>query len=178
VTGAAGSGVEIGRGDRELAPVLAELHLRTALAGYGHIFPAEAPPPTREELLVAWERSFGVDRDLGPSVFVARRRDEVVGVVVAARDPEDLDLGHLERLYVDRSCWGQGVGRELYRAAEDQMRRDGLPAATLWVLERNERARRWYERLGWRTTGEVRPVYAPAGIDDVQYRLDLQAVAR
>jgi len=50
----------------------------------------------------------------------------------------------------------------------------GFPAATLWVLEANAKARSWYERLGWRLSGTRKPMYAPAGIDDVGYRIDLR----
>ena len=62
---------------------------------------------------------------------------------------------------------------QLYGAAIDYMAETGFPAATLWVLETNARARSWYERLGWRATGERKTVYAPASIDDVRYRLEL-----
>lgn len=43
------------------------------------------------------------------------------------------------------------------------------------MLERNQRVRSWYERLGWEPTGERKPVYAPGGIDDVGYRRRLSA---
>jgi len=165
----------VGLADRTAAPVLAQLHLRSALAGFAHIFPAEAPPPTHEELLDAWEQILGPDWDAGRRVFVARRAKDVVGVVVAGPDPDDPHIGLLERLYVDPSSWGHGVGRDLHRAARDHLHIDGYPAATLWVLEGNHRARAWYERLGWRATGERRPVYEPAGVDDVRYRLALGA---
>jgi len=32
----------------------------------------------------------------------------------------------------------------------------GYTEATLWVLERNDRARAWYERLGWQCTRSSR----------------------
>lgn len=157
--------------DLALAPVLAELHLRTAIAGYGHIFPAEALPPTIEEVLAQWEHWLGPDRAKGRRAFVAHSGAAVVGVVLAGPDPAAPDLGHLARFYVTPNLWGGGIGRELYRAAMDHLRAAGFEAATLWVLERNERARSWYERLGWQPTGERKPVYAPAGIEDLQYRI-------
>jgi ribosomal protein S18 acetylase RimI-like enzyme len=35
----------------------------------------------------------------------------------------------------------------------DRLRRDGFRVATLWVLVSNDRARRFYERSGWRVDG-------------------------
>jgi ribosomal protein S18 acetylase RimI-like enzyme len=160
--------------DLALAPALAELHLRAALAGYGHIFPAEALPPTIEELLAQWEHWLGPDRANGRRAFVAHAGAALVGVVLAGPDPVEPELGHLARLYVTPDLWGDGIGGHLYRAAMDHMRDAGFDAVTLWVLERNHRARAWYERLGWQPTGERKPAFAPAGIDDLRYRISLR----
>jgi GNAT superfamily N-acetyltransferase len=153
---------------------LARLNLRTALAAYGHIFPPESPPPTHEELLAQWEHWLGPDHANGRRAFVAEANGTgAVGVVLAGPDPEDAGVGHLARLYVAPERWGEGIGTQLYEAAIASMVGAGFPAATLWVLERNTRARSWYERLGWRLSGARKVLFAPAGIDDVGYRLDL-----
>jgi ribosomal protein S18 acetylase RimI-like enzyme len=160
--------------ERDEAPVLAALHLDAAIAGYGHIFPSEAPPPTLDEVLAQWAHWLGPDRDAGRRAFVAEERGSAVGVVLAGPDPIEPDLGHVARLYVAPDRWGQGIGTALYEAAVTSLREAGFAEATLWVLERNERARSWYERLGWQSIGERKVVYAPAGIDDLRYRLTLQ----
>lgn len=59
--------------DRRLAPVLAELHVDSALAAYGHIFPKEAPPPTKEEVQERWYHWLGPESNLGRRGFVAVR---------------------------------------------------------------------------------------------------------
>jgi GNAT superfamily N-acetyltransferase len=159
--------------NRDLAAVLTELHRESAVAGYGHIFPPEAPPPTYDEVLSQWTHWLGPDWELGRRAFVADDGDTVVGVVLAGPDPLDARCGHLARLYVTPRRWGVGIGRQLYGAAIEHLRRVGFAEATVWVLEENRRARSWYERLGWRATGERRTVYEPAGIDDVRYRLTL-----
>jgi ribosomal protein S18 acetylase RimI-like enzyme len=159
--------------DRRQATALARLNRTAALAGYRDIFPDDAPKPTHEELLSQWEHWLGPDRALGRRAFAAFGGREIVGAVLAGPDPADADEGHLSRLYVHPGQWGRGIGRQLYDAAVGHLREKGFPTATLWVLERNERARSWYERLGWRPTGERKPVYTPAGIDDVGYRIDL-----
>ena len=164
---------EVGLADRSSAPELAALHLRAAVAGYGHIFPPEAPPPTVEELTKLWEHWLGEDWDQGRRAFVARSPDGVLGVVLSGPDPRDRGLGHLARLYVEPSRWGQGIGRQLYAAAFDQLCLDAFPVATLWVLEANTKARSWYERLGWRASGSRKTVYEPTGIIDLEYRLEL-----
>lgn len=77
-------------------------------------------------------------------------------------------------LYVDPEQWGHGIGTALYAAAMADLAARSTEA-TLWVLEHNVRARGWYERLGWRLTPPRETTYAPAGVDDVQYRIALDA---
>jgi ribosomal protein S18 acetylase RimI-like enzyme len=86
---------------------------------------------------------------------------------------EEPGVGHVARIYVDPACWGRGIGTQLYVAALRDLTGRNFPEATLWVLEANRRARSWYESLGWRLSDKRTTTYAPAGIDDVQYRLTL-----
>ena len=158
---------------RSEGAVLARLHLDTAIAGYGHIFPSEAPPPTIDDVVAQWEDWLGPDWERGRRAFVAEDEGRVVGVVLAGPDPVQPERGHLARLYVAVDRWGEGIGRALYDVAVARLRESGHPDATLWVLEANARARSWYERLGWVATGERKTVFAPSGIDDLRYSLDL-----
>jgi ribosomal protein S18 acetylase RimI-like enzyme len=61
--------------------------------------------------------------------------------------------GELFALYVLPRTAGTGVGRSLLRRAESRLRSAGFTRATLWVLETNERGRRFYERHGWSWDG-------------------------
>jgi GNAT superfamily N-acetyltransferase len=58
--------------------------------------------------------------------------------------------GHIGILAVARASEGLGVGRVLIAAAEAWTKRRGLAKLTLNVFDRNDRARRLYERLGYR----------------------------
>lgn len=155
------------------AAELAALHREAAHTAFADIFPPEAEPPRYEEDLVQWEYWLGPDRDMGRRAYVAVAEETTLGVVLTGPDPDEPSTGHLGRLYVRPAYWGQGIGTRLYGTAITDLRRRHFPEATLWVLEANTRVRSWYERLGWRLTGERRPVYAPADIDDVQYRVTL-----
>jgi len=67
------------------------------------------------------------------------------GTAYAAARP-----GRLEALYVVPEAWGTGVADALYEHAAAVAGSD----ATLWVLRDNLRGRRFWERHGWRPTGE------------------------
>ena len=164
-------GIRLVSGGRDDAPLVARLQIDAALAAYARIFPASAPPPVFDEVLAEWRGRPGTV--VGQTTLVAVDTGRIVGVVVAGLDPARPDRGDVARFYVSPDRWGQGIGRRLYLGALGWLRRGDHREATLWVLERNDRARTWYERLGWRTTGEQKTVYEPAGIVDLQYLIRL-----
>jgi hypothetical protein len=50
----------------------------------------------------------------------------------------------------------------------------GFAGAALWVLERNIRARGFYERDGWRRDGTLRAeIIGGTAVDEVRYRRGL-----
>ena len=144
-----------------------------ALAGYEHIFPDRAPKPTMADSRTQWQQWLRAEGSVAQRVLVALEGDEVVGTALVGSDGTEPTRGRLARLYVRPDRWGHGVGRLLHDTALEQLRAGGFGDATLWVLEHNQRAREWYERLGWQATGERKAVYAPARIDDLHYRVDL-----
>ena len=83
----------------------------------------------------------------------------------------------LTTIYLDPQWWGEGMGRALMNRAVDDLRSRGFDSMVLWVLEANDRARRFYEAGGWRDDGArkdcfgsaIPAVQAPA----VRYTIDL-----
>ena len=68
--------------------------------------------------------------------------------------------------------WGTGVAVELHDRGLELLRGQGCECCRLWVLEDNMRARRFYERHGWREDGRTRVVEFPPHPLDVGYSLD------
>lgn len=60
----------------------------------------------------------------------------------------------IERLYVDQSSTGRGLGRALMQACLDIARANHHETVWLGVWEHNHRARRFYERWGFREVGQ------------------------
>jgi diamine N-acetyltransferase len=68
---------------------------------------------------------------------------------VAASSPMEL-----ARLYVHQEWLGRGVGEALMRACISEAERAGREVLWLGVWERNERAKRFYGKWGFRQVGE------------------------
>jgi ribosomal protein S18 acetylase RimI-like enzyme len=57
--------------------------------------------------------------------------------------------GELWALYVRPESWSSGAGRELWHAVRGRLQSRGFPSVSLWVLERNARAIRFYSLAGF-----------------------------
>ena len=101
-------------------------------------------------------------------MVVAERSGTPVGVAATAEC-------WLVGLYVIPEEWGTGVADHLHDDVVERMRAAGCREARLWCLEENHRARRFYERRGWRLVEETRVVPFPPHPLDVSYALDLAA---
>jgi GNAT superfamily N-acetyltransferase len=147
----------------EEAETLAAIQRDASLAALAHIFPPERYPYPIAEVRQRWRDALA---DPGVTVLVAEQDGANVGVAAGRAE-------WLDGLYVMPALWGHGVGRELHDEVLDDLRAGGSTRCHLWVLERSDRARRFYERLGWRENGDTRVVPFPPNPIDVGYTIGL-----
>lgn len=60
----------------------------------------------------------------------------------------------IEELYVDVFFHQEGIGSQLLAFAQNMAKEQGSQEMFLWVLEKNEHARIFYEKKGFRADGE------------------------
>ncbi len=108
------------------------------------------------------------------AMFVAARDGEIVGFAISWPSPDDdatPETADIPAIYLDPAAIGQGIGRRLFAAAVEDVRHRGYAVATLWVLDTNERARRFYEAAGWWPDGATKEDQRPGGVlHEVRYR--------
>lgn len=121
-----------------------------------------------------WEEVVRRRGEAGEGVLILTDGDQVIGLCEFGPTDDDDDdpslTGHVFRLFVDPSHQGRGGGRLLLEAACGDLRTIAKEEATLWVLESDERARGFYDHLGWHPDGGRHGVPAV----DIRYRLDLR----
>jgi RimJ/RimL family protein N-acetyltransferase len=110
----------------------------------------------------------------------AMMADENARALIAEKDGRAVGfiaLIHAEvvSLFVVPEEWGQGIGTTLHDAAIRPLAESGRGSVQLWVWEENRVARRFYERLGWRTDGRRRTSPYPPGPRVIGYSLDVGA---
>jgi RimJ/RimL family protein N-acetyltransferase len=128
-----------------------------SVVALAHVFPQDSHPFPRSAVRRRWAEELD---DPGTQVYVGvDDRGEVIGFA-ATRGNELLHFGSAVQ------TWGTGVAQHLHAALLDEFVRTTQPLGTtflrLRVFEANDRARRFYEKLGWVGSGErSRSTFAP-----------------
>ncbi len=106
---------------------------------------------------------------------VAVQGNAIVGWVAGGRcrdaDRPGPRHGEVYAIYVLPEWWGRGVGRLLMAHAVRALTGAGLADITLWVLEGNQRARRFYEAAGFRLDGARQELDLGGPVTEVRYQL-------
>lgn len=85
-----------------------------------------------------------------------------------------LQTGEVYAIYLAPEFWNRGLGQALLARAHADLRASGFTDVTLWVLTRNDRARRFYEIAGYSLDGGEKVVKDCAcDLPHIRYRRDL-----
>lgn len=167
--------VSVRPGTLDDVPSVASIHVRSWQRTYrGQVPHAVLEALDVEQRADRWRRLIAQPEHV---LLVGVLAGRVVGFssLVPSRDGgAEPGTTELAALYVDPENVRTGVGRALMAASLDVARGRGERALTLWVLDANPVARRFYERCGLRWDGssklEQRPGYT---LNEVRYRIEL-----
>jgi GNAT superfamily N-acetyltransferase len=159
----------------EDAAALAEVHVRTWQAAYEHVFGVERLATLDLEQRRAHWADWLAAREPSQRQLVAEdERRRVIAFATAGPSRDVEGEAELYAIYALPEVWGSGVGSALMAAALEGLREVGFRTATLWVLDDNPRARRFYEREGWTLDhGRREAEFLGLRVAEVRYRIRL-----
>lgn len=148
--------------------------LSLGFEGYRRWAPGDWGPPERAAMLLGLFHRFGQD---GSWCLIAFDVDAPAGHVTVRpeQDPggaPSAGVARLTHLFVREIYWGSGLAIRLHELALEGMRTRHFSCARLWTPAGQRRARAFYERRGWRTTGAL-DSDNELGLDLVEYALEL-----
>ncbi len=87
------------------------------------------------------------------SIIVLEDNNDLVGFVsfCPSRD-EDVNsqkIAEISAIYLSPDKWRKGFGKMLCDAAIEELRKSDFTEVTLWVLDENQQARQFYEKMGF-----------------------------
>jgi ribosomal protein S18 acetylase RimI-like enzyme len=143
------------------APFIAGIHVRSFQSAYSGLIPENR----LRSLDVSARRSIWADRiagapDVSRHILVTGVDERLVGFIYYGPSPDadedPVEVGHVFSVHVDPAVTGRGIGTYLLDHAVKGMAQMGFKEVTLWVVEANPAARRFYERLRWGRDGARR----------------------
>ena len=113
---------------------------------------------------------------------VIRNKSEETAVIKAAGDicgfvtlgssrDEDLshEYGEIWGIYLSPEYWKQGIGSILLDWAKSELKNRGFSKISLWVLEENNRACRFYEKHGFVFDGTIKRITIGKDLNEKRY---------
>jgi putative acetyltransferase len=135
-----------------------------ALHALTHIFPQEAFPFPYAEVQARWASEIA---DPDTEVYVVEDDAGHIVGFAAVRDNELLHFGTAVQ------TWGTGLAAAVHGRLIERLATSDAAKARLRVFEENHRARRFYEKVGWRRTDRVSRTSFPPHPILVEYEFEL-----
>ena len=161
----------------EDAPAIARIHVSTWQEAYRGIVADEHLRNLSVEARQSmWQASIAKGE---PRVLVAHGMGDMVGWIAFDRSRDEgasAEAAEVWAVYVSPTWWGKGIGRGLFRQALEDLRSRGFTSVSLWVLTKNESARRFYESAGFSLDTPVKTVnVGGVPLEEVRYVMQLRA---
>jgi len=156
------------------AETVGRIHVESWNVAYRGIMPDDVIARTD----LPYRTAFWAERIADPEwpVFLIEEAGQGVAFcqMISTKDSDDdaTRIGHITSLHVLRHLRGRGYGRTLIDHVCAEFQRRGFMEVTLWVLEANRAARRFYERHGFHLDGGTR-LYPRTQVPEVRYRIRL-----
>lgn len=143
------------------ATAIAVVHVRSWQAAYQGLMPQDfLDGLTPDQRQAGWERRLTEAAWPRTGTLVAEVDNHVVGFAhfgpTRDNDENPTTTGEITSIYLVPEVWGRGVGTRLITTSLDTLACAGYEQASLWVLDSNIRAQRFYQRHGFSCDGAVK----------------------
>lgn len=155
--------MEVRKADAEDSTVVGEVHSSAWKSAYRGIIPddyidSDTASKRTEEFLESL-------KDDKCTYFILEESGNAAGIVKTREENNTLEI---ESIYILNECRGKGVGRQFMDFIKTYKPYDCI---TLWVLEANTKARRFYEQNGFVLNGDTRTIKRGIELKQLRYEL-------
>jgi RimJ/RimL family protein N-acetyltransferase len=152
------------------AKVLGEIHSLSWKATYKGIVPDEVLSSiTSEKRQRYFEKALTEGWEEDAIIF---KDNKAVGLICIGKcrdmDKEDY-CGEIWGIYLLPEYWNKGIGYELINWGLDELKKRNYKKVTLWVLEENLNARRFYEKIGFQHDGAAKEITIGKALKEYRY---------
>ena len=101
--------------------------------------------------------------------------NKMIGRLVIGKscDEDKPGAGEVYSIYLLKGFWGKGYGRQLMDYVTNELKGIGYREIIVWALEKNIRARRFYENYGFAIDGATREGKVVKSLINVRHTLNV-----
>jgi ribosomal protein S18 acetylase RimI-like enzyme len=154
------------------AAALAEVHVTAWRQAYRGIVPDSYLEQFTVEARTERYRQFLADGTA--ETYVAEQESRPVGFLTLGgcrdTDVERSNTGEIWGIYILPEYWRRGIGRFLCEHGQNILASRDFTVATLWVMETNLPARRFYEAMEFKPDGATKELLFGIPLTAIRYR--------
>lgn len=156
------------------ASILAQIHSSSWKIAYKGIVPDNVLDNiTVEKRIKYFEQALKEGREENAIIF---KDNEPAGLICIGKcrdSDKDESWGEIWGIYLHPDYWNKGIGARLLKWGLEELGKRGYNKATLWVLEDNLSARKFYEKAGFRYHGTIKEINVGKVLNEVRYEIEL-----
>ena len=166
--------ISIRRGNEEDSEVISRIHAESWKSAYKGMVPEEYLKDLKDDF---WALNFKkwISEDM-VKVKIIYVDFKAAGVIAygKSRDEKFNDYAEVWSFYLRPEYFRKGLGTTLMKSVLCEMCDEGYKHCYLWVLETNNNARRFYEKIGFRSNNDkCHSKILDKNLIDIRYILDL-----
>ncbi len=119
-----------------------------------------------------------LDSGSGETYIVERDGQALGHLTIGPCRDDNLDersVGEIWGIYIAPAHWRQGIGTQICRRAEEMLSARGFGRIVLWVFKGNDRAKRFYEAMGYTPDGATKIIEVGVPLPAIRYSRKLPA---
>lgn len=102
--------------------------------------------------------------------------DKAVGFMCIGKcrdQDKDDTYGEIWGIYLLPEYWNKGIGSYFINWGLNELKKRGYKKVTLWVLEANYNARKFYEKIGFKHEGTIKDITLGKKLKELRYEIEI-----
>jgi len=154
------------------AKVLGEIHARSWKVAYKNIVPDSIldniSADNRQKF---FEKALLEKFEEDALIYVDNKAVGLMAIGKCRDKDQDITCGEIWGIYLLPEYWNKGIGTYFINWGLNELKSRNYRKVTLWVLEENLNARKFYENIGFRHDGTVQEIVIGKKLYEYRYEI-------
>jgi RimJ/RimL family protein N-acetyltransferase len=161
---------EIRYADVSDAEILGEIHSKSWKMAYKNIVPDSIlDNMSAENRKMYFEKALSEKTEEDALIYIDNKAVGFMCIGKCRDEDQDISCGEIWGIYLLPEYWNRGIGACFIQWGLNELKNRNFKKVTLWVLEDNLRARRFYEKMGFRHDGTVKEIVIGKKLNEFRY---------